>query len=78
MTPSPAAKRCSVTQSSGVVGVYRATDLSLDILCCILHEDSAVRVTLAHLLLPLFQTHQHVVRDDHWLKPHFLRSRIFP
>jgi hypothetical protein len=42
----------------------------------VLHEDSRVRITLAHLLLSLLESHEHVMRDDYRTESHLLVLRI--
>mmetsp|Transcript_3391 Transcript_3391/g.5306 ORF Transcript_3391/g.5306 Transcript_3391/m.5306 type:complete len:240 (-) Transcript_3391:448-1167(-) len=51
-------------------------DLPLNICFRILHEYGGVRVTFAHLLLSLFETHKHVVGDDSGLESHLFGSGV--
>ena len=46
--------------------------------CRVLHKDGGLGVALAHLLLPLLEAHQHVVRHNDRLKAHFLGAGILP
>ena len=45
-------------------GAVRLLELDVDVRLGVLHEDRGLRVGFAHLLLPLLQTHEHVVRQD--------------
>mmetsp|Transcript_19190 Transcript_19190/g.34704 ORF Transcript_19190/g.34704 Transcript_19190/m.34704 type:complete len:230 (+) Transcript_19190:354-1043(+) len=59
-------------------GTIRLRNLAFHILHRILHENGTVRIALAHLLLPLLQSIQHVMTQYHRLVPPLRSIAIFP